>query len=240
MNRHSLVRATELSNYFKEASLVLPLLLQISNGNRETKDLLSDLGSSFQREQFRLGELIKRSYVKSLEISNHPIINWITIVNETTFTNLSYTQQSAEFSEKSICGEFSLKKDKFLVIVSENDLTASSISDINSYGLVVGHFQVDKQFYLIVQSQNTPRDPNPNLAEILTHRELEIATLVAIGCSNKQIANRLKISEWTISTHLRRIFIKLNVTSRAAMIYRCASLIQEILLEDKNNRANEK
>lgn len=69
----------------------------------------------------------------------------------------------------------------------------------------------------------------------MTQRELQIATLVALGYSNKQIANRLKISEWTISTHLRRIFIKLGVTSRAAMIYRCASLIQEVLLEEKNS-----
>lgn len=161
-------------------------------------------------------------------------------MNEITFTNSSSAQPSETFSKNSICGEFNLKTSKFLVISSESDPKTSPMSDVNAYGLVVGHFQVNKQFYLIVQAQDKPRDPKPNLAEILTHRELQIATLVAIGCSNKQIANRLKISEWTISTHLRRIFIKLSVTSRAAMIYRCASLIQEVLLEDKNNSTNEK
>jgi DNA-binding CsgD family transcriptional regulator len=156
-------------------------------------------------------------------------------MNETTFTNSSYAQQSDKFSKNSICGEFYLKKSKFLIILAEGDPKASPSpkSNVNAYGLVVGHFQVNKQYYSIVQAQDKPRDPKPNLTEILTQRELQIATLVALGCSNKQIANRLKISEWTISTHLRRIFIKLGVTSRAAMIYRCASLIQEVLLEDK-------
>jgi DNA-binding CsgD family transcriptional regulator len=59
----------------------------------------------------------------------------------------------------------------------------------------------------------------------LTGRELQIAVLVAQGHATKNIAYRLQISEWTVSTYLRRIFAKLNVESRAAMVYRCASLI---------------
>jgi len=59
-----------------------------------------------------------------------------------------------------------------------------------------------------------------------TERELRIATLVAMGRLNKQIADQLHISEWTVSTHLRRIFAKLGVRSRAAMVYRCAPLIE--------------
>jgi hypothetical protein len=42
---------------------------------------------------------------------------------------------------------------------------------------------------------------------------------------NKQIAHQLHISEWTVATHLRRIFAKLGVDTRAAMVYRCAFLI---------------
>lgn len=64
-----------------------------------------------------------------------------------------------------------------------------------------------------------------DLASRLTGRELEIAVLVAQGHPTKNIAYRLRISEWTVSTHLRRIFAKLGVYSRAAMVYRCASLI---------------
>ena len=64
-----------------------------------------------------------------------------------------------------------------------------------------------------------------NLSIVLTARELQIATLVALGCPNKQVADKLRISEWTVATYLRRIFAKLGVDTRAAMTYRCASLI---------------
>ena len=56
----------------------------------------------------------------------------------------------------------------------------------------------------------------------LSPRELEIARLVAEGYPNKIIAAELDISAWTVGTHLRRIFAKLGVGSRAAMVARMA------------------
>jgi len=44
--------------------------------------------------------------------------------------------------------------------------------------------------------------------------------MVAQGHCNKVIAGVLSISSWTVCTHLRRIFAKLGVGSRAAMIAR--------------------
>jgi DNA-binding NarL/FixJ family response regulator len=52
------------------------------------------------------------------------------------------------------------------------------------------------------------------LTEILTARELQIASLVALGRLNKQIAAQLHISEWTVATHVRRVFCKLGVSTR--------------------------
>lgn len=52
----------------------------------------------------------------------------------------------------------------------------------------------------------------------LSPREQEIARLVAIGYPNKTIAGILDISPWTVATHVRRIFNKLGVHGRAAMI----------------------
>jgi DNA-binding CsgD family transcriptional regulator len=68
-----------------------------------------------------------------------------------------------------------------------------------------------------------PRTLAPGIAELLTARELQIVMLVAEGRVNKQIAAALTISEWTVSTHLRRIFAKLGVDTRAAMVCRCLS-----------------
>jgi DNA-binding CsgD family transcriptional regulator len=52
----------------------------------------------------------------------------------------------------------------------------------------------------------------------LSPREQEIVRMVAKGHPNKVIADVLNISSWTVCTHLRRIFAKLGVGSRAAMV----------------------
>jgi len=52
----------------------------------------------------------------------------------------------------------------------------------------------------------------------LTPRELEVAQMVATGLTNSAIAAKLGVSPWTISTHVRRIFAKLDVPTRAAMV----------------------
>lgn len=48
----------------------------------------------------------------------------------------------------------------------------------------------------------------------LTLRQKEILILMASGCSNKQISNKLNISEHTIKTHIYNIYRKINVDSR--------------------------
>jgi DNA-binding CsgD family transcriptional regulator len=60
------------------------------------------------------------------------------------------------------------------------------------------------------------RESDPGLSP----RELQIAHLVARGATNRMIAATLEISAWTVSTHIRRIFAKLRVNSRAEMVSR--------------------
>jgi DNA-binding CsgD family transcriptional regulator len=57
-------------------------------------------------------------------------------------------------------------------------------------------------------------------ARRLSPRELEVAEMVADGYANKTIASALDISPWTVATHLRRLFAKFNVTTRAEMVAR--------------------
>ncbi len=68
------------------------------------------------------------------------------------------------------------------------------------------------------------RPPEAGRTEILSPREREIARMVAKGYPNKVIARVLEISSWTVSTHLRRIFAKLGVSTRASMV---AQLLEE-------------
>ena len=57
---------------------------------------------------------------------------------------------------------------------------------------------------------------------VLTPRELQIATLIAHGKCTKRVAFELRISEWTVHTHLRRMYAKLGVAGRAELVFRCA------------------
>lgn len=65
-----------------------------------------------------------------------------------------------------------------------------------------------------------PRAPAPagdldvGLPTPLTRREHEVAELVAHGLTNREIARRLGIAEWTAVNHLRKIMRKLDCSSR--------------------------
>ena len=50
----------------------------------------------------------------------------------------------------------------------------------------------------------------------LTSREREVLALIAEGLSNKQIAERLVISQGTVIRHVANIFAKLGVNNRTA------------------------
>jgi LuxR family transcriptional regulator, positive regulator of biofilm formation len=52
----------------------------------------------------------------------------------------------------------------------------------------------------------------------VTNREKEIVELVVQGHTNKEIAEKLFVSEHTVKAHLNRIFRKFNATSRSKLI----------------------
>jgi two-component system, NarL family, nitrate/nitrite response regulator NarL len=56
------------------------------------------------------------------------------------------------------------------------------------------------------------------LSRILTPRELEIVRLVAEGLRNREIAERLTITEGTVKIHLHNIYEKLGVSGRPQLI----------------------
>jgi DNA-binding NarL/FixJ family response regulator len=68
--------------------------------------------------------------------------------------------------------------------------------------------------YALQASQSTP-SPNEERA-LLSARELENLRLVADGLTDSEVAERLYISPRTVSQHLRSIYRKLGVPSRAA------------------------
>lgn len=61
-------------------------------------------------------------------------------------------------------------------------------------------------------------DVNPPEAGLLTSREYEILSCLSKGYQDKEIADRLNISIWTVHSHLRKIFVKYGVHSRTEAV----------------------
>jgi len=64
------------------------------------------------------------------------------------------------------------------------------------------------------QAQSPGADDGP--LDVLSPREREVVALVAVGMSNREIAERLVISEHTVHRHVTSILRKLGLRSRAA------------------------
>ena len=79
-------------------------------------------------------------------------------------------------------------------------------------------FEVDRDGTRYTLMRSTPISEQGEVN--LSPREKVIVRLVADGMTNKTIAAVLDISPWTVATHLRRVFTKLAVNSRAEMIAR--------------------
>jgi LuxR family maltose regulon positive regulatory protein len=59
--------------------------------------------------------------------------------------------------------------------------------------------------------------------EGLSPREMEVLRLIASGCSNRDIAERLSLSPGTVKVHTRNIYGKLNVKSRTQAVAKAKS-----------------
>ena len=128
-------------------------------------------------------------------------------------------------SPLNLLAKFSLEERQFRLILVQNKSNAGkSIKYINE----IARFNLLGRTLAIVEDHRLDDldHETRNMIARLTGRELQIAAMIAQGDATKNVAHKLRISEWTVGSHLRRIFAKLGVDNRAAMVYRCASLIE--------------
>jgi DNA-binding CsgD family transcriptional regulator len=113
-----------------------------------------------------------------------------------------------------------------LVAQVSSELEAISNERDDRKGQVIIDTEIDGVRCLLTRLD---KPPAPRIS--FSPRESEIARMVAQGYPNKTIAAALDISPWTVCTHLRRIFAKLKISSRSAMVAQliAAGVVNDIL-----------
>lgn len=99
---------------------------------------------------------------------------------------------------------------------------AFSHHDLSNLGAVCTHLSA----CLALLRQQTPMPENANLGT-LTPREVQIIQLVAQGLTNTQIGKELWITQNSVKQALKRIFRKLNVSSRTEMVFKAQDVISK-------------
>jgi len=118
-------------------------------------------------------------------------------------TNCGRENIIAAFLNKKICG-----------VVMSNSSPDHLLKAIR--GVAKGEVWVDKHTVKdLLQGINAL---NSGRTSVLSDREKDVVALIGQGFRNKEVAQRLKISEPTVKSHLNRIFRKLNVRTRSELV----------------------
>jgi DNA-binding NarL/FixJ family response regulator len=75
-----------------------------------------------------------------------------------------------------------------------------------------------KEVIVLKEAEPARIDPAAAAALGITPREHEILSLIAAGLSNREIAQKLFVSENTVKTHSSRLFDKLNAKRRTQAV----------------------
>jgi len=114
---------------------------------------------------------------------------------------------------------------RFLVIEHSIEIYGGLIAALFAgVGIWLGLKLTRKKEVLVIKEvmvpSNAPFSLNEQRLKILgiTKRELEILELIAQGMSNREIAEKLFVSENTVKTHLSRLFDKLGAKRRTQAV----------------------
>ena len=101
---------------------------------------------------------------------------------------------------------------------NETAFTAENLADLSALCLHISIRLVELHSNSMIYGLNYDIPGRHAQSERLTPREVQIAELVAEGLTNKEIGENLWITENSVKQALKRMFRKLEVSSRAEMV----------------------
>ena len=110
---------------------------------------------------------------------------------------------------------------EYLLKAVEIGIDGYMLKDSNSdelkkaiYSVIEGESYIQPNLIPILNSKMIERDVEKEKLALLTKRELEVLKLMAVGSYNKEIGEKLNISERTVKNHISSIFKKIDVSDR--------------------------
>lgn len=98
------------------------------------------------------------------------------------------------------------------------DVVVSSIKEIRSGGSAISPTIAKKVLEMVKNQEYRQEERKDEVPFNLSPAELKILEQVVEGKSNKQIAEDVFLSPWTVKTHIKNIYKKMHVNSRAAAV----------------------
>ena len=108
--------------------------------------------------------------------------------------------------------------DGFVMPFAENAQYLTTLLESRDWGAAQSFVQKLLPLCRSYQAQQTRRQQQlarPAAAQQLTDRELELAHLIAQRCSNREIAEKLFVSEGTVKQYINRLYAKLGIGGEA-------------------------
>jgi two-component system, NarL family, nitrate/nitrite response regulator NarL len=165
------------------------------------------------------------SYIQGLAVSGHPslILLDLNLPGMSGLDSMPVFQQQAPNTKIIILTQSDRESDVLTAIrrgAAGYLLKSSTISQIKQgiHTVMEGGASLDTKMAKYILAFFHSQSLKSSVKQPLTERELEVLAMLGEGKVKKEIAEKLNVSFFTVASHIRTIYEKLNVTNAPAAI----------------------
>ena len=142
---------------------------------------------------------------------------------KSSLPNTAVLMLSAFDSEEAVTAALTAGASGFVVKTIDHQRMVEGIRAIARGEMLLSPAAADRVVQRLARTRRE-KEREADALQALTPREREVFRLVAQGCTNAEIAERLVLSEKTVKTHVRNISNKLNLRGKGEMRVLAAQL----------------